>query len=398
MTPSESTVLQAPPLWMISLVSALGLFASAVHMPSVPAMAVDFGVSPAPIQFTVSVYLAAMAISALLVGPVSDRFGRRRIGLAMLFIFLLGSLGALFSTSVPVLLAARLLQGIGASGGLVLSRSMVRDAYTGRAAAKASAQVAMVVSIAPMLAPVIGGYVHDSFGWRANFLIVAVLALIAWVLALLRFTETLPAAKRYLGGAVSMVTNYYLLIRLRSFMAYALPVIFGSVGLFTYQTEAPVLLIRFMHVQPADYGIFAALPAVGFLCGTIASARLALHVHERRLIESGCLLFVTAGLLITGLALGFAPSPWLVALPMFLFGAGNGLVTPSATIGSLGAAPFLVGSAAALISCLRMGAGSIGSVVITGMPSGSALSMGSVMLVSGLTALISWRLLSRRDS
>jgi DHA1 family bicyclomycin/chloramphenicol resistance-like MFS transporter len=161
-----------------------------------------------PIQFTISVYLAAMALFALVVGPLSDWFGRRRVGLAMLFVFLIGSIGALFADSVPLLLTSRLIQGMGASGGLVLSRSMVKDAFVGRHAAKASAQVATAVSIAPLFGPIVGGYIHQAFGWRANFLLVAVLALILWLIALSKFGETLPVAKRYVGSIFSMITNY----------------------------------------------------------------------------------------------------------------------------------------------------------------------------------------------
>jgi DHA1 family bicyclomycin/chloramphenicol resistance-like MFS transporter len=387
--------LDAPPLWMISFLAGLGLFASAVHMPSIPAMAVDFGVTVQPIQFTISVYLAAMAIFALVVGPLSDWFGRRRVGLAMLSVFLVGSVGALFADSVPLLLTSRVIQGIGASGGLVLSRSMVKDAFTGRHAARASAQVATAVSIAPLFGPVVGGYIHHAFGWRANFLLIAVLALLLWLIALARFGETLPVAKRYVGSALSMLTNYFALLRMRHFMVYAMPVICGSVGLFTFQTEAPVLFIKFMNVRPADFGFFAAMPALGFMIGTFASSRLALHVSEGRLIVGGCHLFIISGVLITGLALGFSPSPWLVGLPMLLFGAGNGLVTPTATMGSMNAAPLLVGSAAALISGLRMGFGSIGSVAITEIPSGSAIPLGFVMFALGTIALISWRKLGR---
>lgn len=393
--PMVNEPLAAPPLWMISLLAGLGLFASAVHMPSIPAMASEFGVTPQPIQLTVSIYLASMAIFALLVGPMSDRFGRRRIGLMMIFVFLLGSIGALLATNVTMLLVARLVQGIGASGGLVLSRSMVRDAFSDRNAAKASAQIATAVAIAPMLGPLVGGYIHDAFGWRANFLVVAILAFGLWVIALRRFGETLPITKRYAGNALAMITNYYALIRMRKFMMYATPVICGSVGLFTFQTEAPVLFIQFMHVQPADFGMFAAMPAVGFMIGTFTSARLALHISESRLIVAGCSLFVVAGFLIIVLALGFSPSPWLVSVPMLLFGAGNGLVTPSATMGSLSAAPFLFGSAAALISGLRMGAGSLGSVAITEVPPGSAIPLGCVMFVTGLIALVSWKKLGR---
>lgn len=387
--------LAVPPLWMISFLAGLGLFASAVHVPSIPAMAVDFGVTVQPIQFTISVYLAAMALFALVVGPLSDWFGRRRVGLAMLFVFLIGSIGALFADSVPLLLTSRLIQGMGASGGLVLSRSMVKDAFVGRHAAKASAQVATAVSIAPLFGPIVGGYIHQAFGWRANFLLVAVLALILWLIALSKFGETLPVAKRYVGSIFSMITNYFALLRMRKFMVYAVPVICGSVGLFVFQTEAPVLFIKFMNVQPAEFGFFASMPAFGFMMGTFASSRLALRVGEGSLIVGGCLLFLVSGILIAGLSVGFSPSPWLVGIPMLMFGAGNGLVTPSATMGSMNAAPLLIGSAAALISGLRMGFGSLGSVAITEIPSGSAVPLGCVMFAMGVISIVSWSKLGR---
>ncbi|RYE71359.1 MAG: MFS transporter, partial [Oxalobacteraceae bacterium] len=134
---SNGSVQALPPLWIISMLPALGLFASAVHLPSIPAMATDFGVGMEEVQQTITLYLASMALFSLVVGPMSDRLGRRRVGLAMLLVFLIGSIVALMAHSVPVLLSGRLLQGIGASGGLVLSRSMVKDALSGPAAAKA---------------------------------------------------------------------------------------------------------------------------------------------------------------------------------------------------------------------------------------------------------------------
>lgn len=148
-------------LWIISLLPALDLFASALHL---PAMAAAYGVDTGPIQQTVTVYLAAMALFSLVVGPASDRFGRRVVGLYMLAVFLPGSVVAMLAHGVPALLAGRLLQGSGASGGLVLSRSMVKDTLSGPAASRTADQVSMSVSVVPMLAPLFGGYVQQRFG------------------------------------------------------------------------------------------------------------------------------------------------------------------------------------------------------------------------------------------
>jgi DHA1 family bicyclomycin/chloramphenicol resistance-like MFS transporter len=384
-----------PPLWIISLLPALGLFASAVHLPSIPAMAADFGVGAGAIQATVTAYLASMALFCLVVGPMSDRLGRRRVGLAMLLVFLVGSIVALLAGSVPVLMAARLLQGMGASGGLVLSRSMVKDALSGPAAAKAAAQVSMAVAVAPMLAPLFGGYVQQRLGWHANFIIVAALALALLLFAGRRLVETLPREHRYASNYLAMASGYVGLLGMRRFLVHTIPVMCGAVGLFSFQTGAPVLLIGGMHVPPEDYGLYAAMPAAGFMIGTFLTSRLASRVSERALIEAGCLLFIAAGALITGLAWRFAPTPWSVALPMLVFGLGNGLLMPTATLGSMSAAPLLVGSAAALVSCLRMGAGSLGSLVISWLPPGSAMALGTVVTSTGLAAFLAWAWLGK---
>lgn len=387
---SPGAVPDLPPLWIISLLPALGLFASAVHLPSIPAMAAAYGVETGPIQQTVTVYLAAMALFSLVVGPASDRFGRRVVGLSMLAVFLAGSVVAMLAPGVPALLAGRLLQGVGASGGLVLSRSMVKDALSGPAASRAAAQVSMSVSVAPMLAPLFGGYVQQHFGWHANFHIVAGLALALCLLSARQLVETLPAHRRYASGYLSMASGYVALLGMRKFLVHTIPVMCGALGLFTFQTGAPVLLIDGMRVAPEDYGLFAAMPAAGFMMGTFFTARMAWRLRERTMIEGGCLCFIAAGMLMGLLALGLRPMPWSVSLPMLLFGFGNGLLMPTATLGSMSAAPLLVGSAAALVSCLRMGAGSLGSLAITFLPSTSALALSGLLLFAGCAALLSW--------
>jgi MFS transporter, DHA1 family, multidrug resistance protein len=384
-----AAALRIPPLWMISLLPALGLFASAVHLPSIPAMATAFGVGPGPIQFSFAVYLGAMAAFALVVGPMSDRFGRRPVALLMLSIFVVGSMAALLAGTVPMLLAARLMQGIGASGGLVMSRTMVKDALNGQQAAKAAAQVSMAVALAPMLAPLFGGYVQELFGWRANFAVVAVFACTLLAVAARLLVETLPEERRLRSGYRSMLRDYLGLLGRRQFHVYTLPIMCGAVGLFTYQTGAPVLLIEHMRVRPADYGLYAATPALGFMIGTFITSRIALRTRAETLIEAGCALFICAGTLIVGLAAFTAPNAWSIALPMLLFGAGNGLLMPTATIGSLGVAPLLIGSAAALVSCLRMGAGSAGSYLIAWLPS-NPFTLGGLILLAGLMAQLSW--------
>lgn len=379
-----------PALWLVAAMPALSIFASLVYMPSIDAMATDFAVGTEAIQGTVTIYLASLSLFALAVGPLSDRYGRRRMSMLALTIFVIGSLIALASDGIGWLLAARFLQGMGASGGIVLPRSMVRDALHNRHAARASATIAMSISVVPMLTPLVGGYIQDFFGWRANFAIVAVLAIALWVVAWLRLHETLPPARRFVDGARAMMRGYVSLFANRRFMVHALPIALGAVAIFSYQTEAPVLLITELKVPPTEYGYYAAMPAMGFFLGTFMTRRFALSMSRARLIEFGCGLYIAAGMAMALLAVAFGPNPWLIALPMVVFGVGNGLVMPNANIGGISAAPLLVGCASALSSCMRMGSGSLGSSLVTHLPAGSAAALGLLVAATGMAALACW--------
>ncbi len=386
------------PLWLLSALPAVGLFSSSAYLPSLPAMARDFGVPIGQVQLTVTAYLAAMAAFMLVVGPWSDRVGRRRVGLITLVVFMLGSVAAWWANSITTLIVARMVQGIGASGGMVLSRSMVRDAMNDVDAARASAHLGMSIAIAPIVAPMVGGLVQQSFGWRANLLLFAVMGGVLCVGAVRGLVETLPPERRHPhGGFMSLVRGYVQLLRAKRFMANTLPVAIGALAIFAYNTQAPVLLIGDLHVSAAAFGIYGAMPPIGYVLGNFITSQIAGRVAQRRLIESGCVLIVSAGVLVAVLSAMFGPVAPLIALPMMLFGLGNGLVMPTATLRSMSVAPTLVGSSSALSSCLRMGAGSLGSLLVVSLPVRSAFGIGTLVGLMGLMALAAFLLLSRGE-
>ncbi len=386
-----------PPVWLLAAMPAMGAFASSIYLPSMPAMAVDLQVPVDQVQLSVTAYLAAMASCMLLVGPLSDRLGRRKVAMVTLTAFFIGSLAALCATSVGMLIAARLVQGLGASGGIVLARSMLRDSYADLEVAKASGTMSMSVSVAPLLAPLVGGYVQEHLGWRANLLIIALMAAAVGLLALKRLPETLLPEKRQLHRPLlsGLLPGYWRLLRLRPFMAHALPVAFGAAAAFAYQTEAPVLLIAVMHLPPSLYGYYGALPSLGFFAGAFIVRHTAGRLSRMHLIDLGLALFVTAGLLMAGLAAGLPPAPWAVAAPMLLFGLGNGMLLPSASVGGMNADLTMIGFSAALSSSMRMAAGSTGSLLVTAFPGGSALWLGGLIAGMGLLAFALWRVLSK---
>jgi DHA1 family bicyclomycin/chloramphenicol resistance-like MFS transporter len=384
-----------PPVWLLAALPAVSVFASSVYLPSLPAMAGEFAVPVGQIQFTITAYLAGMAACMLLIGPLSDRRGRRGISLAMLALFLGGSVGTMLARDVGTLLVARVLQGAGASGGLVLARSMLRDAYDDVAVAKAGASIGTSIAVVPMLAPLVGGWVQQHLGWRANMGLVALLVLGLLAASLRCLPETLPPERRRRGAKRTMLTGYGELLAMRRFMAYALPVGCGAAAIFVYQTEAPVLLIGMLKIPASHYGYYGALPAIGFLAGSLVTRRLIGQVERGRLMELGLVLCILAGLVMAALALALPPTPLRIAAPMVLFGLGNGLLLPNGSYGSLSAAPLTIGAASALASCLRMGAGSLGSLLATALPTGSVLALGLVVSAVSAAGLIAWRKLGQ---
>jgi DHA1 family bicyclomycin/chloramphenicol resistance-like MFS transporter len=385
------------PLWLLSALPAVGLFSSSAYLPSLPAMARDFGVPIGPVQLTVTAYLGAMAAFMLVVGPWSDRVGRRPVGLFTLIVFLVGSVAAWLAPNVGLLLVARVVQGIGASGGMVLARSMVRDAMGDHEAARANAQLGMSIAIAPIVAPMVGGLVQQAFGWRANLLLFAALGAVLAVAALRGLVETLPPARRHAHGGWRLLLGYAQLLRTRRFMANTLPVAIGALGIFAYNTQAPVLLIGELHVSAAAFGVLGALPPIGYVMGNFVTTQLTGRVSQRWLIQGGCGLFILAGGLVTIFGWLFGPVAVLIATPMLLFGMGNGMLMPTASLRSMSVAPTLVGSSAALSSFMRMGAGSLGSLLVVSLPFHGGIALGLLVAAMGVLSLAVFVGLSRGE-
>ncbi|TPG17474.1 multidrug effflux MFS transporter [Variovorax guangxiensis] len=386
------------PLWLLSALPAVGLFASSAYLPSLPAMARDFGVPTGQVQLTVTAYLAAMAAFMLVVGPWSDRIGRRRIGLCSLVVFFVGSVAAWLSPSVGWLLVARVVQGIGASSGMVLSRAMVRDAMNDHEAARANAQMGMSIALAPIVAPMIGGLVQQAFGWRANLLLFAVLGLALCIASVRGLVETLPPHRRHAQRGWRLLSGYLQLLRTKRFMANTLPVAIGGMGIFAYNTQAPVLLVGDLHVSAAAFGVYGALPPLGYVLGNFLTTRWTGRVPQRKLIERGCSLLALSGTLVVLLGWMFGPIAPLIAGPMLLFGLGNGLLMPTASLRSMSVVPTLVGSSAALSGGMRMGAGSLGSLLVVTLAVHDGATLGMLVGTMGLLSLACFLLLSRGES
>ncbi|MFZ3235074.1 MAG: multidrug effflux MFS transporter [Stellaceae bacterium] len=376
--------------------SALGLVASTIYVPSVPAIARGLHTSVAHVQLTFVGYLLAFAISMLVLGPLSDRFGRRRTVLCGLALSAVASIICALSPTIEILIAARVLQGIGACAGLVVGRALTREIWGPAAAAQVIAGRAIAATLMQACAPVVGGYLQAWIGWRANFAAVAALACLAMVL-MVCFVPARGPALHPSAGIRGIAASYRALIATRRFIAYAFAAAGAHAGFHIFAAGAPAVLIGKFGVTPELYGYYAALPPLGFLVGSFFSSRLTVRRGVNGMIRIGSAVLIPAGLVMLALAMFHVPSPFAVVGPMIFVCCGSGLITPNATAGSLGVNPQIVGAASGLGSFIQMSGAAAATAALSLGPSGSPLALAAVIAFAGLFCVTSFGSLMQAD-
>ncbi|MGH7064769.1 MAG: Bcr/CflA family efflux MFS transporter [Stellaceae bacterium] len=369
----EPTVARRPGVLVSVLAAAtLGMLASTIYVPSIPAIVHGLGTTAARVQLTFVGYLLAFAIGMLALGPLSDRYGRRRTMIFGMALSTLASLACAASPTIGFLIAARIAQGIGACAGMVVGRATIRDLYGRDGAAQVIAALAIAATLVQSFAPIPGGYLQAWIGWRANFAAVALYAAAATTLAILYVpeTHTIAAAARQMAAKIAgnMLATYRQLAGTRRFMAYALAATGAHAGFHIFTAGAPSVLIGGFGISPEAYGFYAALPPIGFLAGSFLSNRLTRRLGIDSLIVIGSIVLVPAGAVMVALALLHVAGPYTVVGPMVFICCASGLITPNAVAGSLGVSAANVGAASGLASFLQM----TGAAAAT-----AALSLGS---------------------
>jgi MFS transporter, DHA1 family, multidrug resistance protein len=389
-------------LLTVTVVATLGMLASTIYVPSIPAIAHAFGTSVARVQLTFVGYLFAFAVGILVVGALSDRYGRRHVLFYGLALGLVGSLACVFAPTIGLLIVARVLQGLGACAGMVVVRATIRDLYGRDGAAQVIAGLAIVMTLIQSFAPIPGGYVQEWLGWRANFAIVTTFAIAALALAVRYIPETAPLrgtlTKTGAVTARSMLTAYLQLIANPRFLAYALVAASAHAGFHIFAAGAPAVLIGGMRIPPEEYGYYASLPPIGFLAGSFVSNRLSPQLGIDTLIRIGGLVLVPAGLTMLGLAMAHVASPYAVVGPMIFVCCGSGLITPNAVAGSLGVEQRLVGTASGLTSFLQMIAAAGATAALSLGAGRSAIVLAAVVASAGMFGIAAFGLLFHAPS
>jgi DHA1 family bicyclomycin/chloramphenicol resistance-like MFS transporter len=369
----------------LTMTSSLGMVASTIYVPSIPAIAAALETSIARVQLTFVGYLLAFAASMLVLGPLSDRYGRRRTIICGLALSALSSVACAVSPTINFLIAARVMQGIGACAGLVVGRAITREVWGREAAAQVIAGRAIAATLMQAFAPVLGGFLQEWFGWRCNFAVIAGVGCVAMTLVIRYVPEGRAATTSpfRIGG---MLANYRTLIGTRRFLSYAFTAAGSHAGFHIFAAGAPAVLIVGFGIRPEDYGFYASLPPIGFLVGSFLSNRLTQRLGVDGLITVGCTVLIpTASIMVILAALGVV-SLYAVIGPMILICCGSGLITPNATAGSLSVNAGVVGTASGLASFVQM-TGAAGATALLSLgPSGSPLMLASVIALAGVFA------------
>ena len=370
-----------------------------IVVPALPNLANRMASDVGTIQLIVSVYLLALAAGQLLMGPLSDRFGRRPVLIGALSVTAGASIAAVLISTVESLIVARVLQAIGASAGVVVSRAIIRDLFDRNRAAAMLGLVATVMVVVPTLAPLTGGLLETGFGWEAIFVFTAVTSalVVIWAVVTLPETRGMNAPP---GGQEGFLRDLVRLARSGRFAGYVCAGAFGSATFFAFLGGGAHVVITLMERSPTEYGIWWAISSIGYMSGNFLSSRLSMRYGIDRLVWAGIVIEIIGVVLSTVLA-AFAMhwGPGIVFLPQLIVNVGNGLLLPGAISGAVSVRPQAAGTAAGIMGFTQMALGAAITQYAGALMADSASAVPMALLMDALAAALglSFALLVRRS-
>lgn len=400
-TTTTETTSRAPALplsWLgvLALLTAVAPLSIDMYLPAFPAMADEFGTSASAIQFTLTSFMVGLASGQLIIGPLSDRFGRRPLMLAGTFVCILAGVACAVAPNIAALTAFRFVQGFSGAAGVVLSRAVVADRAHGAVAARAFSLMMIINGAAPVLAPLIGGSLMGVIGWRGVFWILAGLAVAMFIGVVAVLPETHPKDRRHTGGVTAMLSDARSVLTNRGYLGYTLAFAFGFTVMFAYIAASPFVLQNVLGLSPLHYSFAFAANAAGIVIMNAVNARIVGRFGQRRLLHLGVgLLVLFSVLLLVDALLG--PVLWASLLLLWGAVASLGLVAANATSLALDQVRHAAGTGSAVLGALQFGLAAVVSPIVGLGGDHTALPMAGAMLVSaciGAGAL----LLTRRSA
>lgn len=372
-------------LLILSALMAVTSLSTDIYLPAMPLMTKDL---QGDAELTITGFLIGFCIAQLIWGPISDRYGRRLPLFIGLVLFIIGSVGCALSTDIVQIVFWRVFQALGACTGPMLARAMIRDLFSRTRAAQMLSTLMIIMAIAPIAGPLIGGQMIKVTSWHAIFWLLAIIGTLMLV-SLFWLPETLPAEKRAQTSVTKAFQNYYALLTNAKFMQFTLCLTFYYVAAYAFITGSPFVYITYFGVDPQHYGWLFAVNIVGLMAVSMVNRRLVHRYPLERLLKKAVFIATIAAIVLaatTGLGVG---GIIVIVGAVFVFFSMNGIIAATSTACALDAVPNVAGSASALMGALQYGSGIISSLLLALFSDGTPWTMGWIIaLFTAASALM----------
>ena len=366
MNPDAHTLWSAPRWALAVLLACLGMlgpFSIDTYLPAFTGIAAAIGATPVEMQQTLSAYLFGFAVMNLFHGALSDSFGRRPVVLWGLVVFTLASAGCAMSQHIGALVFFRVVQGMSAGAGIVISRAVIRDMFPPADAQRVMSQVTIYFGVAPAVAPMVGGFLFVHVGWHSIFWFLTAVGVVLWAANYKLLPETLHLSQRQSFNARNLLSGYWEMGSSPRFMMLVLASGIPFNGMFMYVLSAPVFLGEHLHLAPGQFFWFFMLTIGGIMGGAWLSGRMAGRVKPRHQIRHGFLIMVLVSIVNVALNLAFTPQAWWAMVPLAIYAFGWALMVPVVTLLVLDLMPERRGMASSFQACV----GSLANAVVAGV-------------------------------
>jgi DHA1 family bicyclomycin/chloramphenicol resistance-like MFS transporter len=380
-----------PIILVLGLLSGLTPLAIDAYLPSIPTISKSLNTEIGLVQMTLSIYLLVFAFMQILFGPISDAIGRRKVVVGGLAIFAIGSFLCALAQSYEMLLVGRAIQAFGGAAVAVCVPALVKDGLSINQFAKAMSMIMLVMALAPLAAPILGGAILTILSWHYIFVLLGVLAIVAVVLFLRTIPETLPIEKRLPFSFLNAIRNYITLLKNRSVMGYILASAFYFAGMMSFITGCSFVYIEIYHVDPAHFGFLVGLNVISMMLASTINSRYVEKLGTEVLSKYAIYIPLIASILMIALSFFNHPPLWLIIISSMLFMGPMGILGSGFMAGALKHAGNHNGSVTALAGTSRFAMGALGGAVVSILHNGTFIPMLGTIATCGIIAFVCFK-------
>jgi len=380
----------------LALLSALTPLAVDMYLPAMPSIAGDFSVSIEIIQTTLSTYLLGFAIGQLFYGPLADSYGRKPVLICGLITYLVASLAIVYADSIEQFKWLRLLQAIGGGAASVVVSSLLRDLFSGSLFSKMMSYVVLSMTLAPLVAPLIGAQLLVWFSWHSIFAALAILTCLCLLISYAGIKETLPKERRVTFNLAQVFSNYWLILRNRKVLGLMLCGAFNVSGMFAFLTASPFVYIDYFGIDAQYYGYLFACNILGMMVVTWLNAKIVMRFGYQQILRAGIIITAVVSVLfwLLNANLMFGLAGLVVSTVAYI--SLISLIGSNVMTGVLAEFPHISGTASALAATVRFGFGAISGLVVSILHDGTPLPMVMVISGCGILSFLSYFILTDR--